>query len=602
MTTRTRLLSLALGLVLVLTGASLWSAPAFPYRLMAEPERPLSGESFTLSLEIEGLTGAVLGQVKASKGMDLGLSFSRPFVGKDGKARGSLLSLEFKISGPGPWDLLRLEAKGEEGSFVLGPLHIEPRAEASPSLSPGKRSMAWAWIAPDKVYRHASFAISLEPLPGIGTTPPAAQASFSPPEGGSLEALPGSALVWTATALDGSSLDLPQARIEAGQISGKAPPLRIEILPLPKEIEASRAMGELSLDLEAPPQAIVREGDSLVFRLILSGRGNLPSINLPKPRLTLNGANLASDLLSARRRDSVKAMPGGFEGSIILELVLEAPGPGSLDLFIPALTALLPSGEFTSLGPLSAEVRVLPRAGKAGSGSVDPFASRLGKLAKALSTQTGDLATLPALVAKARYAQALALLAAAPVPIKTSVEARTLEACLLWVKGERGRALAIVYSLSRHHEGGGDLASLSREAAELMGAGKPASKVLPRASLILIPVLVLSLAALGFLLAGIRAPRRGARKPLLKGAFGLCLLTALGLGLFAGASLLEDRAQYAVVWTDTLLPVPSALAEGREIVQKGSSARVMGSSPDYVGLRMEDGRVGWAPRDSVYPY
>lgn len=576
-------------------------APAFPYRLVTQPERPSPGEVFSLSLEIEGLSEAVLGKFEASPGLDLGLSSSRPFVGKDGLARGSLITLEFRPTGPGPWEILRLEAKGREGDFVLGPLHFEPRAAANPPQ--GKRAQAWVWVGPDKAFRHSSFSVSLQPNPAAaGPIPPTATASFAPPEGGTLEALPGTGLTWTATALDSGSLDLPQARIEAGAFSGRAPVHSIEVLPLPREIEASRALGLFALELETPPQAIVREGDSLVYSLVLEGQGNLPSINLPKPRLSLNGQALAPDLVSQRRRDSIRAIPGGYAGSVVLELVLEAPGPGNLVLDIPSLAVLGPGGDFSSLGPLTSSIRVLPRSGKTGGPGSDPFLSRLGNLAKAVSARGGDLAGLPALVAKARYAQALTLLGAAPVAVKTSADSRTLEACLLWARGEKGRALAIVYGLARRHEGGPGLGLLAKEASALLGAGKPAAKLLPRASLILVPAAVLFLAFLGFLLAGARAPRTGVRKPLLRGAAGLCLLTALGLGLFAGASLLEDKAEYAVVWTDTLYSVPSALAEGREIVLKGSSARIIGASPDYIGLRMEDGRVGWAPRDSVFSY
>ncbi len=576
-------------------------APAFPYRLVTQPERPVPGEAFSLSLEIEGLSEAVLGRVQASPGLDLGLSSSRPFVGKDGLARGSLITLEFRASGLGPWDILRLEAKGREGDFVLGPLHFEPRAAVN--ATPGKRVQTWVWVGPDKVFRHSSFTVSLQPSPAAaGPIPPSASASFAPPEGGTLEALPGSGLTWTATALDAGSLELPQARIEAGAFSGKAPVRSIEVLPLPREIETSRAMGEFTLGLETPPQAIVRDGDSLVYSLILEGQGNLPSINLPKPRLSLNGQALAPDLVSQRRRDSIRAIPGGYTGSVVLELVLEAPGPGNLVLSIPSLAVLGPGGEVSSLGPLNSSIRVLPRSGKSGGPGSDPFLSRLGDLAKAVSARGGDLVGLPALVAKARFAQALTLLGAAPVIVKTSADSRTLEACLLWAKGEKGRALGIVYGMARRHEGGPGLSLLAKEASALLGAGKPATKLLPKASLILVPAALLVLAFLGFLLAGARAPRTGVRKPLLRGAAGLCLLTALGLGLFAGASLLEDKAEYGVVWTDTLLSVPSALAEGREIVLKGSSARIIGASPDYVGLRMEDGRVGWAPRDLVFPY
>lgn len=615
MTTRPRLparflgmaLGLALGLPLGLplgaapspAPASKAQAPAFPYRLVTQPERPAPGELFSLSLEIEGLSEAILGRVQASPGLDLGLSTSRPFVGKDGLARGSLITLEFRATGLGPWDILRLEAKGREGDFVLGPLHFEPRAAAN--ASPGKRAQAWAWVGPDKVFRHSSFSVSLQPSPAAAV-PPSATASFAPPEGGTLEALPGAGLTWTATALDSGSLDLPQARIEAGAYSGKAPAHSIEVLPLPREIEASRAIGQFTLDLETPPQAIVREGDSLVYRLVLEGQGNLPSISLPRPRFSLNGQALAPDLVSQRRRDSIKAFPGGYSGSVVLELVLEAPGPGSLILEIPSLAVLGPGGDFSSLGPLNSSIRVLPQSGKTGGPGSDPFLSRLGAQAKAVAARGGDLGGLAALVAKARYAQALTLLGAAPVGIKTSAQGRTLEACLLWAKGERGRALAIVYGLARRHEGGPGLGLLAKEASALLGAGKPAAKVLPRASLILVPAAGLLLAFLGFLLAGARAPRARARRPLLRGAAGLCLLMALGLGLFAGASLLEDKVEYGVIWTDTLYSVPSALAEGREIVLKGSSARIIGASPDYVGLRMEDGRVGWAPRETVFSY
>lgn len=194
MTTRQLLSGLGLAVLMTLP---LGAAPAsFPYRLTAEPERPLAGESFTIVLEIDGLSGAALGQVKASPGFDLGVSLARPFIGRDGSARGSRLSLEFKVSGQGPWTIQRLEVKGNEGNLVLGPLSFQARAPVSPG--PGQaqaaRNRAWAWIAPDKVYRYSSFALGLELLAGGDPVPPSALAIFPPPEGGSLEALPGTAL------------------------------------------------------------------------------------------------------------------------------------------------------------------------------------------------------------------------------------------------------------------------------------------------------------------------------------------------------------------------------------------------------------------------
>ena len=79
-------------------------------------------------------------------------------------------------------------------------------------------------------------------------------------------------------------------------------------------------------------------------------------------------------------------------------------------------------------------------------------------------------------------------------------------------------------------------------------------------------------------------------------------MAAIASSCLAFASGSERRREFAVAWADKAFVVPSGLSEGSQPVRRGASAEVIGKAPGYVGLRFEDGVMGWVDEKSVYSY
>jgi hypothetical protein len=181
---------------------------------------------------------------------------------------------------------------------------------------------------------------------------------------------------------------------------------------------------------------------------------------------------------------------------------------------------------------------------------------------------------------------------------------------------EGGKELAGLYSALRRAPPFSDAARKARKAALAraaeLGLPPPMSDALPPPGFFEWPAAVAAAAALGFLASwaagsrkrrGSGSPPRGGQRRGGRGFASAALLAlALTLGALGLASASERREALAVVWTDSLLVVPSPQSELRVAVTRGSTARARGFSGAYASVVLEDGTEGWTARDSLYFY
>jgi hypothetical protein len=186
-----------------------------------------------------------------------------------------------------------------------------------------------------------------------------------------------------------------------------------------------------------------------------------------------------------------------------------------------------------------------------------------------------------------------------------------LEAALRWDSGDRGRSLALLYGLRRRSPALAGVAESAAACSGELGSGPPLLDALPPPLPFALTSAAAALGALFLFLASRSKRREGRRegegrgaahRARLKALALLLVLASVVLAILAGAALSERRTVYAVLWTDSLLLVPSPVAEGRVTVTRGTAARVRGETSGYVGLVLADGLAGWAPRDAVYYY
>jgi hypothetical protein len=585
-----------LAAALLLSAAALSAAPrAFSFRVILDPESPEAGQPLLVDVLVEGMTGASLGTVQLGPGLSFESSLVKPWHPASGPG-GTEVVLGLRVQGAGTRSIDRLEISGAEGNLEAGPLRFEARS-AGVLAAP-----AWTWRAPDRVYRYSTFHVSLA---GPADAAGGSQAVFAVPTGATFEVVPGESLSWIVTALDGGIV-LPEAGIEGSKTTGRVSSRTIEVLPLPSAIEGSRAQGDLSLRFEGPSAATARAGDILTFRLAVAGRGNLPSVRFPAIVASLDGRALAPESWTESRGDSIQPSSDGYEGSAVLEMTLEAPGPGTLVVRPGPFPVLLPNGSVAVRTAAGITIRVQPSASPAGGAPADPWADLVPVLASRLAQRDASLERLPAIVTDGKPAAALETLGKAPLSVRLSTDCRLLEAGLLWKAGSRGSALAELYGLLRTRPGDTRAAKTAAALQKQIGTGPACRDALPEPRAFLWPGLCAIAATGAFLIPALvlRKKRPGKRRwrPALGAAAGLLGLAGAVLLALALVSGLERHDRYAVVWTDRIFTVPSPLAEGSEEVVRGSSALVIGRTQGYIGLRFADGSMGWAREESVYLY
>ena len=509
------------------------------------------------------------------------------------------LRLLFLVGSPGRIEIRRLVLRSKEGSLVLAPLVFF--ADAPPDSS-GIREEPWLWEAPPTVYRYEAFSVALRSAAdeNADSSSKGVAASFSPPPGVSMEA--SGALSWTVTVLDGEEVALPETLLsENGRVLGRAPGREIRVLPLPPEIEASRAIGTFELSFEGLEGARPRAGEPLVFRLVLSGRGDLPGLRLPEPVLSLDGKPLSPEDVAFRRIDDSRPGRGGYEGSALLEVTVTPPSAGRFLVSVPPYAVLEPGLGPRPLSPAPASLAVLPSGPGSGSGGSSLWLfggapAAAGRLAAAGPRRLPELLDLsrqglPASPAARR--EALDLLAGRR---SLGRDARYLEAALRWDEGEKGLSLSLLYGILRLHPGASDASRAAEACSGELGAGPPLLDALPP------PAPFAWGGAILLALASSLIPAVRRRRPALLAPALLALALAIGCFAASGVSSMERHRRFAVVWTDRLLLVPSPLATGYVEVARGSAARVRGEAEGYVGLVLSGGLEGWAPEKSVYYY
>ena len=642
-TARARLLLalLASGLLAAGGAAAQAGAPtSIAYRVEQLPEDAVEGGLARLVLVAQGLSAAgVEIAARLDGGLALESSSSRPRVGAAG-ARELEIVLELRVLAAGRRQVLGIDIRGKEGSLRVPALSFAARGKGGSRDEPP----AWRWSAPSYVTRYEAFEIRIEKADG-SPAPAEASASFPPPPGSSLE--PAGPLAWTAVALEEGELRLPEVRILAGMRDlGAAAPSALEARPLPAYLASSRAIGRFQLELLAPPAATLEAGRACRFVLRLSGRGNQPLVLLPEPRISVEGRDLPSESIRLERREGSKPAGEAFDGSCSLEISFTPAETGLLRLSFPPFAVLDPDSGRRDLSVPVFEAPVAPAPGGSGaalvagglSGQTAPaspglFDPYLPALAARLAAREPSLSGLPELLRETREgagaaARAKARSSALALFAKTAQdsagpggqtrleygggdpEAAFLEAGLLWESGDRGRSLAILCGLARRGSGRLEAADGSREALASvasrlaaacsgeLGAGPPLLDDLPRPRLFLGLALPALLLALVLFLVSFRSSRR----PIQRAAAVLALAATLAAGGLGFASFLERRQARALLWTDRLLPVPSARAEASLPLAPGTTARVRGGSSGYVGVQLADGVSGWVRSGDLYFY
>ncbi len=592
---------------LALAAAGIAQAQTFPYRVDLSPVRPVVGGELQLDLVVQGLSarGMELVELSADKALSLESQTTEPYV-EPGGIRAAELRLVFRVKRAGRLEIGRLVLRSKEGSLVVAPLSFVAEA---PLDSSGIREEPWLWEAPPTVYRYESFSVELRSAldENVDSSSKGVAASFAAPLGASLEA--SGALSWTMTVLDEDTIALPEAFLsENGKMLGRAPDCEIRVLPLPREIETSRAIGTFELSLEGLEGARPRVGEALVFRLVLSGRGDLPGLRLPDPILSLDGKLLPPEDIASRRIDDSRPGRGGYEGRALLEVTAIPPSAGRLGVVVPPLAVMEPGLGLRRLSLVPASLIIRPSgqgvgAGGASGGLFDGTVAAAARLAAA----SAGLRRLPELLRLSRKglgASAAARQEALDLLVGSDSrgrDARYLEAALRWDGGERGRALAVLYGILRRQPGAADARRAADACSGELGSGPPLLDALPPPLPFALGGIVFLVLALSLALASRLAARRK-RRPIMLASAILALALALGSLGAVGVSSLEHRRRFAVVWTDRLLLVPSPLAHGYVELTRGSAARDRGGTAGYVGLVLGDGLAGWAPKKSVYYY
>jgi len=428
-----------LGAALILAFAAIAGlgaqAPASPapaqirYRFESLPADPSVGDLVRVVFVVAGLGGSGLRvDVELDEGLTLEASSERPRVGAGG-SRETEIVLELRVLAAGRRVVGDIEVEGAGGSILIPGFSLSARGPGGRGPEPS----VWRWSAPFSVFRFEAFELAIERVDGSGT-PADAAASFSPPPGLSLETA--GALSWVALALEEGEIALPEVTIFAGSSSiGSAGAAALRAKSLPADLEASRAIGRFRAELIGPDPELAA-GRASDFSLLLSGKGNLPLVLLPEARVELEGETLPRGSVIYSREDDARPSGGSYEGSASLHIRVAPALPGRLILEFPPLPVLEPGGALSWLS--------LPRfeALVAGSAAPLPAAGRASPFAALLAaTAPGAESVAPG---------------AAPGAVSVApgaADAALFEAAQAWEKGERGRALALLYGIQRRRPG-----------------------------------------------------------------------------------------------------------------------------------------------------
>lgn len=159
---------------------------------------------------------------------------------------------------------------------------------------------------------------------------------------------------WIFRALEPGTLTIPSGQVEIEGLGRAVPPLTLEVLELPQEIQGSGAIGRFRWHLDIPQESL-RLGESVNISLTVEGQGNFPSIQIPDPEL--NGFELIS------RQDSMDILPHveyGYIGAKTYEFNFFSLDSGIARIDFPGLFYFDKDRQAVQqLEPLSAQIEVL---------------------------------------------------------------------------------------------------------------------------------------------------------------------------------------------------------------------------------------------------
>jgi hypothetical protein len=420
-----------------------------------------------------------------------------------------------------------------------GSLGLGPIVVREDSAESSDTAGAWRWVAPPDAIRFEAFEARL--VPADGKARDGLAASFSPPAGSSFEASGG--LSWTVIAFEEGALVLPEVTLGTGRGSAVAKAATVQIAALPAEIGSTRAIGSFTLSLKGPSSAAEPKAP-------LAGSVQGAALRF---RLVLEGrGNLPVVVLP----EPVISLDGALlpRGAWSSSRVDDARAVGGSYV---GSTSLVVEARPERRGLLS--LRFPPMS------VLDPRSGTMKLEVPAFELRVGDIA----------------LSSPKPAP------------------RDGGRTLAALYGALRRAP------PLSREAraaskaalarASELGTGPPLVDALPPPACFFWPSFAVALMGLSlFSVSRFHAGKTRAAVAL--------LALSIASAAFGFASMAERKRSFAVVWTDSLLTVPSAAAERSVTVVKGSTARIRGAYGAFESVVLGDGVEGWAPRDSLFWY
>lgn len=555
-----------------------------PYSVAIAPEPPTAGEDFRVTVLLPGASAREVRAAEPEASGDLSfvsLAVSAAVIDSpEGSRPGARVVYTFRPTRSGDLRIPRLEVSVAGSPLPLGPLALEVRPSGNvppPAL--------YAWRAPGAVIRWQTFSARLEPR--APSAPALGDYGLPATKGLSLEPAGGSAFV--GIPLEEGDLFLPPATSrEGGRVSEGA---RVRSLPAPRELEASRAVGDFTLRLARAGGGPIRAGQTLAVRAEIRGRGNLPILNPPEIRI--RGPGGPRILPETSPISEIRITSGAYEGMTGRELRFSPEVPGDY---------IVESGLFTFLNPDTGELRTLRApplrvAVEPSPRESQPRTELRPRLDAPIAAYADSGSPWAAAASRARDGDieaALRLLTEPAVP-----EAFHLKGILLMAEGDGAGALAALAAAERRNRWLPGLAETLELCEGAFGAGPRIRDRLPQPRIFGALSIVLGAAGVAILgLTRLRA-RTAGRTP---GTIGWVLASAAGLSLLlCGASALERRVEYAVAATPDSFTVPSESGTPGGSYQ-GRAGIVGAVSEDWTLLRFPDGRSAWFRAGDIHRY
>ena len=561
----------------LLCAARLAGAQGVPYTLSITPEPPAAGELFLVTVLLPGVEAGEVGALEPSetKGMVLVSMDLTPAVldSPEGPQPGARVVYSFRAVEPGVLRLPRFEISVAGLPLSIGPLSLDvlPRAN-QPARAP------YSWRSPAVVTRWQCFPAALE---AVKPEAPAYRGSSLPAAPGlSLESSGG--LSFVAIALEEGPVFLPATLSQDGRALSEA--RQVRVLPAPREISRSRAVGSFSVRLVRFDPEVLRVGEALTLRVEVRGKGNLPVLAPPEVRIRGPGDPGRPAEFSLAE---LRAVPGAYEGMTGRELRFVPEAPGVYIVEAEPLVFLDPVSRMIRtlpIAPLRIEVKPAPVGAKPRilehprlKGSLESYAARPGPLGEAAALAGGG-----------EVGAALSLLEGFEDPV--SLQLRGL---LLLSEGQGVRALAVLGAAERRSRWLPGLSETLAVCEEAAGVGPRIRDRLPEPRIFWMASIVFlagGISFLGLVRFVLRGSRRGRGRGEAPGWVGFAL-AVLSLSL-AGVSALERRSVYAVVMSSKAYAVPSESGTPMDSFL-GRAGIVAASAGDWTLVRFPDGESGW---------